>query len=53
MEDPMYREIPKHLTRSEQVSCEKKKMRDELEEYRKNHPKPWYLLKQKSLNDTN
>lgn len=40
--EPMYREIPTHLSGSNPDAKHKSQM-DELKEYRATHEKPWYL----------
>lgn len=48
MDEPMYREIPKHnLPPGERMTAMEKKLKDELKNYRSTHGKPWYLQNQK------
>ena len=42
-EEPMYREIPNHISASVVASEHQKKLQAELRAYRETHEKPWYL----------
>ena len=43
VEEPMYREIPSHMSINAAINDRQKALQDELKKYRQEHEKPWYL----------